>query len=186
MGSAPTQPATPEKARFQASRRIASLRLAVYAAPDYLARAGEPQHPEELPAHTCLVHKPSFIQRAWNDWEFSKGAQRLTVKVPVHLMTDDREGLLATALAGGGILRVGLLDPRIVESGRLVRVLADWRCPGGPDIHLLYRSGSQRDPRVMAFLDFADEVFAAFDPGGSSLQHHARGNGADAGGRVSP
>lgn len=154
------------------ARRIATLRLAVYAAPAYLERAGVPQQPQDLLSHTCLVHKPSFIQRAWNDWEFSKGEQRLTVKVPTHLMTDDREGLLATALAGGGILRVGLLDPHLIDSGQLVRVLADWSCPGGPDIHLLYRRSSLRDPRVAAFLDFVDEVFADFDPEERSLRHH--------------
>lgn len=164
------------------ARRIATLRLAVYASPDYLQRAGEPRHPQELTAHTCLVHKPTFIQRGWTDWEFSKGAERLTVKVPAHLMTDDREGLLAAAMAGAGILRIGLLDPRVVDSGRLVRVLSEWDCPGGPDIHLLYRRSARRDPRVTAFLDFAHEVFAAFDPRGLSLQHHARRDGGDEGG----
>jgi DNA-binding transcriptional LysR family regulator len=154
------------------ARRIITLQLAVYAAPAYLEHAGVPQHPQDLLDHTCLVHKPTFIQRAWSDWEFSKGSQRLTVKVPAHLMTDDREGLLATALAGGGILRIGLLDPRIVESGQLVRVLADWNCPGGPDIHLLYRRSSRRDARVVAFLDFVDEVFTTFDPKELSVRHH--------------
>lgn len=156
------------------ARRVATLRLAVYAAPSYLARMGRPQHPKDLPSHICLVHKPSFIQRGWNDWEFSKGAQRLTVTVPMNLMTDDREGLLTTALHGGGIVRVGLVNPQHVADGRLVRVLEEWQCPGGPDLYVLYRKSSLDNPRVRAFLEFVDQVFAEFDPKGVSLQHHPR------------
>ncbi len=156
------------------ARRVATLRLAVYAAPAYLARAGTPRHPQELVHHTCLVHKPSFTQRGWNDWEFKQGTQRFKVKVPMSLMTDDREGMLSTAVHGGGIVRIGLLHPQFVDSGRLVRVLGDWECPGGPDLHLVYRKSSRGNPRVTAFLDFVEEVFAAFDPQGRSLQIPAR------------
>ncbi len=154
------------------SRHLATLQLAVYAAPRYLERCGEPRHPEELPRHTCLVHKPAFIQRAWNDWVFVQGGERREVKVPACLMTDDREGLVAAAVAGAGILRVGLMNPELVRSGCLVRILQAWTCPGGPDIHVLYRKGARENPRCSVFLDFIETVFSQFDPEGRSLLYH--------------
>lgn len=139
------------------AKRVATLRLGVYAAPAYLERAGRPRHPQDLANHACLIHKPAFTPRGLNDWEFSKGQQHVKVKVPATLMTDDREGLLATALAGGGLMRIGLLNPELVASGRLTRVLTGWECPGGPDIYLLYRRTSRRDPRVKAFIEFVED-----------------------------
>jgi len=151
------------------AHRVATLRLAVYAAPSYLARAGEPRHPQDLLNHICLIHKPAFSPRGWNDWEFKRGTQRLKIKAPMNLMTDDREGLLTVALQGGGIVRIGLLNPELLAMGRLTRALTDWECPGGPDIHVLYRKSSRGNPRVRAFLAFVDQVFAEFDPQGMSL-----------------
>ncbi|MEO8281105.1 MAG: LysR family transcriptional regulator [Ideonella sp.] len=153
------------------AKRLATLKLGVYASPEYLARAGCPQAPEDLLQHACLVHKPQFIRRAWNDWDFVRDQQLTTIKVPMHLATDDREGLLAAALAGAGILRVGLLNPLLVGTGRLVRLLTEWSCPGGPEIYVLYRKDGRRNPRVLAFLDFITRVFDEFDPLERSLLH---------------
>lgn len=157
------------------AQHVGTLRLAVYAAPSYLERAGDPKHPEELVHHACLIHKPPFTAKGWNDWRFTKGRQRLNVKVPMNLMTDDREGLVAAALSGAGIMRIGMLDQDLVERGRLQRVLSDWECPGGPEIHLLYRKSPRLDPRVKAFLEFVDEVFSDFDPQERSLRVVKRG-----------
>jgi DNA-binding transcriptional LysR family regulator len=156
------------------SRKVVTLKLGVYAAPSYLARAGEPDKPEDLLQHACLVHRPSFTNKGWNDWKFQKGSQSLSIKVPASLMTDDREGLIAVALAGGGIMRIGMFDPALLAEGRLRQVLSAWACPGGPTINVLFHKSSRANPRVLAFLQFVDEVFGDFDPGEQTLEHHSR------------
>ncbi len=39
---------------------------------------------------------------------------------------------------------------------------------------LLIRKSSRNNPRVVAFLDFIDEVFTALDPEELTLQHHPK------------
>lgn len=156
------------------SRKVAKLRLGVYAAPAYLEARGTPRSPEDLRQHVCLVHRPSFATKGWSDWRFLKGDRKLSIQVPVGLMTDDREGLLAAALAGSGIMRVGMVKPSLLSVGRLRRVLEDWQCPGGPALSVLYRKTARHDPRIVAFLDFVDEVFRDFDPEGTTLEYHRK------------
>ena len=86
-------------------------------------------------------------------------------------MTDDREGMIAAVLAGGGIMRIGMFDPGLITSGRLRQLLGEWRCPGGPPIYGLYRKSHRATPKVAAFLDFAAEVYAAFDPEERTMTH---------------
>ncbi len=88
---------------------------------------------------------------------------------PAALVTDDREALLAAALAGAGIVRVGMFDPGLLASGALRRVLPDWSCPGGPALHALYRRTAEPVPRVAVFLDFFASALAEFDPEGLTL-----------------
>jgi DNA-binding transcriptional LysR family regulator len=93
------------------------------------------------------------------------------VTVPRTLVTDDREGLIAAVLAGGGLMRIGMFDPRLITSGRLRRVLADWRCPGGPPIYGLYRKTQRMAPKIATFLEFVADVYATFDPDELTVAH---------------
>jgi DNA-binding transcriptional LysR family regulator len=153
------------------ARKLAEIKLGVFAAPAYLDAAGEPAEPEDLLQHCCLVHKPPVAMRPWDDWTFERGAERRVVTVPRTLVTDDREGLIAAVLAGGGLMRIGMFDPRLITSGRLRRVLADWRCPGGPPIYGMYRRTQRMAPKIAAFLEFVGDVYAAFDPGELTIAH---------------
>jgi DNA-binding transcriptional LysR family regulator len=153
------------------ARKLAEIKLGVFAAPAYLDAAGAPAEPEDLLQHRCLVHKPPVAMRPWDDWTFERGAERRVVTVPRTLVTDDREGLIAAILAGGGLMRIGMFDPRLITSGRLRRVLADWRCPGGPPIYGMYRRTQRMAPKIAAFLEFVADVYATFDPDELTIAH---------------
>jgi LysR family transcriptional regulator for bpeEF and oprC len=147
------------------ARRLATLRLAPYASPVYLRDAPPLEHPSHLARHRCLVHKPISAPRPWDTWIFERGGETVSLEVPAVLVTDDREGLIEAAVAGGGVMRIGMFDPVLVAGGRLKRVLAEWTCPGGPEMYALYRKGGEAAPKVRAFLAFVAECFEAFDPG---------------------
>jgi LysR family transcriptional regulator, regulator for bpeEF and oprC len=153
------------------ARKILDMRFGVYAAPDYLAAAGEPQSPEELMRHRCFIHKPPVEQKALDEWVFDRAGERRVVKVPRSLVTDDREGMIDAVLAGGGLMRIGMFNPAFIASGRLRKVLGDWNCAGRVPVHALYRKSSRVAPKVAAFLHFVAESFAAFDPEQVTLIH---------------
>lgn len=144
--------------------KLGELKMGVYAAPSYLARAGTPESPEELIRHRCLVHHPPQMDKPWDQWEFQRGTEHRSVTVPQTLVTDDREGLIAAACAGGGLMRIGMFDPRLIASGSLRRVLPDWTCPDGPALYAIYRRSGRVSRKIAAFRDFAVEAFADFDP----------------------
>jgi LysR family transcriptional regulator for bpeEF and oprC len=146
------------------ARRLITLRFGVYAAPAYLEFAGEPRVPEDVANHACLVHRPPFTVKPLDEWEFVRGERRSMVKVTRGLVTDDREGLVAAALAGAGIMRIGMFDPGLVRSARLRKLLVEWECPGAPAMWVLYRRATRLSPKVAAFLRFVQDSFAAFDP----------------------
>lgn len=76
-------------------------------------------------------------------WEFEKGGCELNVRVDGQLVFGSASLILAAARAGFGL---AYLTERQVsgdlESGRLVRALADW-CPPFSGYHLYYPSRRQ-------------------------------------------
>ena len=163
--------AEPPESRLIA-RRIATVRFGVYGSPDYFDRAGVPAEPDDLLRHRCLVFWYPGLRKSLNEWTFERRGERrvITITEPV-IVTDDREGLLEALLGGAGLYRGGNFDPAYIKSGRLRRVLADWNCPGGIPVYAIYRRTPRLAPKIAAFLEFAAEAFAAFDPEELTLIH---------------
>ncbi len=154
------------------ARRIGTVRFGVYGSPDYLERAGVPAEPDDLLHHRCLVHWYTGLGKLLNEWTFERRGERKVVNiVQPAIVSDDREGLLAALLGGAGLFRGGNFDPAYITSGRLRRVLADWTCPDGFRIYAIYRRTARLAPKIAAFLEFAAEAFAAFDPEELTMIH---------------
>lgn len=146
------------------ARRLGAVRLGVYAAPSYLARAGAPEEPEDLLRHRCLVYKPPQLPHPVREWRFERGAERRAVQPPMRFVTDDREALITQVVSGVGVMRLGMFNPDLISSGRLVRLLPGWTLPPGPPLYALYRRAPRLPARVAAFLGFVAEALAEFDP----------------------
>lgn len=154
------------------ARRLAQIRTAIYAAPDYLEVAGTPAHPEDLLRHRCLVFKPASMTKPLDEWEFERAGERKLIRLTPAVVTHDRSGLIAAVVAGAGLMRVGCFDPSLVASGRLRTVLADWSCQGGGfNIYAMFHRSSRMPPKLAAFLEFVAQAFAAFDPDEVTLIH---------------
>jgi DNA-binding transcriptional LysR family regulator len=153
------------------ARRIGRVRFGIYASASYVARFGEPSHPRELARHRCLNFQTPWMEKAPSHWAFERGEERASVGINAVLLSDEREGVLAAALAGGGIIRMGMFDPALIVSGRLRRLLSDWTCPDAPAIYALYRKAARMPYKIASFIDFATESMAAFDPEGLTMVH---------------
>lgn len=146
------------------AHRLARGRPGIYASPDYVRRFGEPQTPDELTGHRCLVFHGPWMQLPAEQWDFERAGETTSVQVTARVVSPDREGLIVAALAGAGIIRMACFDPALVQSRRLQRLLPGWECAGGFDIHALHRKSASLAPRIQAFLAFVRESFDAFDP----------------------
>jgi hypothetical protein len=71
-------------------------------------------------------------------------------------------------------MRIGMFDPGLVTSGRLRKLQPDWSRPGGQVVYAMYRRTPRLSPKVAAFLAFAEEAFAAFDPEEVTLLSEAK------------
>jgi DNA-binding transcriptional LysR family regulator len=105
-------------------RRLGSVAAALYAAPAYLAQAGEPGHPAALPGHACIRVPLSAAAARWTLW---RGEERAEVTVDGRVAVNNIAMAQRFAVFGLGI---GLLDCGMAEedvlAGRLRRVLPDW------------------------------------------------------------
>jgi DNA-binding transcriptional LysR family regulator len=153
------------------ARKLAQIQYGLYASPNYVAKAGTISQPEDLNDHTCLVHKPPWQAKPFDEWEFERDGETRRLKVFPSAVSDDREGLLVSAASGAGIVRMGFFDPSMVSAGHLKRLLPEWRCPGGKAIYAMYRKTRAPSLKVQVFLDFVVQAFTAFDSGEIGLIH---------------
>jgi len=161
------------------ARKLVALKYGVYASPNYLQLAGEPATPQDLQRHSCLIFRRPHDNKPRNEWEFERNGERTLVTVPCTILSDEREGLIAAAVAGCGVLCTGLFEPTLITSGQLRRLLSDWTCePGVPfSYYALYRRTPRIPAKIAAFLDFVTETFAAFDPNELTITHSAKASG---------
>ncbi|MDO3560883.1 LysR family transcriptional regulator [Ralstonia pseudosolanacearum] len=113
------------------------LRLAVVAAPEYVARHGIPKTPRDLAQHACINFRLPGSGGLYA-WQFRKGRQELKVRVGGQLVFNDPDMILAAAADGHGI--ACLIEDhaaQMIHSDRLVRLLEDW-CPPFSGYHLYY------------------------------------------------
>ncbi len=117
-------------------RLSANIPWCVAGAPDYFARHGVPQHPQDLAQHHCLQFRlgDSTMYR----WEFDRGSESLAIAVPGAIIHNAASLARNLALRGAGLIYAP--RPTVaqdLESGRLQQVLGDWVSPG-PALHLYY------------------------------------------------
>ena len=128
-----------------AARIGPDLRMAVVAAPSYLATRAEPTRPQELIAHNCInLRLPT--RGGLYAWEFERHGRELRVRVEGQLTFNGTTQMLNAALAGFGFAYVpeDIARPHLAK-GRLRRVLAEW-CPPFSGYHLYYPSRRQHTP----------------------------------------
>ncbi len=106
-------------------------RRVLCAAPDYLARCGEPRSVGELSRHNCLLYQ--LGSGVHDHWRFQLQGQEERVLVGGDRFCDDADVVRRWALAGAGIAYKSWLDVAAdVSAGRLRVLLGQYRGEPAP------------------------------------------------------
>ncbi|WP_144631051.1 LysR family transcriptional regulator [Bordetella genomosp. 13] len=142
----------PADARLIA-RKLCNLRFVACASPEYLARHGAPQTPEELDRHHCLAYVLMHTGR-YREWQFTKDGKAYPKTVSGRLNINNAESLLEAACSGLGIAMISnFIAADAIRDGRLRCILTDF-VSIGPPVSVVYLPGKQLSPKVRAFVDF--------------------------------
>lgn len=134
------------------ARPLAPCRRLLCAAPEYLARFGEPRVPEDLAGHRCLCFK--LADRVDSHWQFFRGADAFPVQVSPWMVTDDSGLAREWAVAGQGLIYKSEWDMADdISTGRLVPLLGDFQGSESP-LFLVYSNARHLPRRVRALVDY--------------------------------
>lgn len=130
------------------ARRIARCDRCVVASPAYLARAGTPMAPGDLLAHEAIIYAQAS---GGDEWRFRRGGEEHSVNVPSRLSFSAAEGVREGVLAGLGLAIVSqwMMAPEL-QSGAVLRVLADWQLPG-MDLSAVFAAGRLASMKARSF-----------------------------------
>lgn len=140
------------------ARRLQPYRMMICAAPSYLARAGVPKTPADLPQHSCLAFT---LWRNYGGWSLDRSNRPPLKPPPCRLRSNNALALRAAALEGVGLI----LQPEVVladdvAAGRLVQVLAKFVPPPRP-MSLIYPRDRRPTSKMTTFIDFVLRRFGA-------------------------
>lgn len=133
-------------------RYLGDVKAMVCASPDYIAKFGKPNHPNEINDHQVLSSS------GWNQWAL-KGPeeQEINVNIKPRLKVNDLSSLYTLTLSGAGIAALPvLIAASAIKSKNLVPILCDWPFEAHP-IHTLYASNRHLSAKVRSFVDFVIE-----------------------------
>jgi DNA-binding transcriptional LysR family regulator len=139
------------------ARRLTVFSTQVYASPLYLARHGEPLHPDDLQHHRTLAMDK--YRRVGNGfaWALNDGERTVDYRIDPVLVANDPGALKPALLAGEGLmLAADLMVKPNAEHGQVQRVLAGWTGPA-PELNAVFPRGQAKSPKVRTFVDFLVE-----------------------------
>jgi DNA-binding transcriptional LysR family regulator len=149
------------------TRRIGVTRRITVGALSYFQQAREPEVPEDLTHHNCIVYTQLSTV---NEWHFQGRQGDVKVAVSGNFQANNSTAVREAVLSGLGIAVSPIwLFGDILPQGTLKVVLQDYQ-PTPLPIYAVFRRGRFRPAKVRCFIDFlADEL--RLDPWVSDCEH---------------
>jgi DNA-binding transcriptional LysR family regulator len=149
------------------ARRVADLKLGVYASPGYLQNAGMPVHPHDLEAdpHRIVgfLRSSSGTVATTQMRRNANGAEESVMpQCRYAVATDDGNAYLAAGLAGMGALWLPryMAEPHLAR-GELTQLFNDWRLDPMP-LYLAYPQNRHVSAKLRVFAEWIDELVAHY------------------------
>jgi DNA-binding transcriptional LysR family regulator len=127
------------------------LRWVVVGSPDYFARHGRPELPQDLLRHSCV--RMRLGDNSLYKWELGTGDKACEIDVPGPVSANDTETSVQAAVNGVGLAYC--LERRISEElreGRLEVVLPEWAALA-PPFFMYYPSRRQTQPGLRPLIE---------------------------------
>jgi len=140
------------------ARRIGTAHRAALASHDYLARHGEPQHPDDLANHQCVVYTGLANP---NEWTFlDEAGAPITVRVNGRFQSNSSEATRQAVCEGLGICysTLWVYGPDI-RAGQVKPVLTRFRLPSLP-LNVVFQPARRPSLKVNHFVNYFAEAFA--------------------------
>ena len=145
-----------------AVRATGPMRIAVVAAPAYLARYGHPRIPDDLLGHRCIRYRFAPDQPVY-EWSFIRDGQLQRVQVGSRVILNSSELAVRAAIDGVGIsYTVDAHAQVFLRSALLVRVLEEFS-PSSEGLWVGYPSRRHISAALRAFLDMVRETDPSSD-----------------------
>lgn len=134
------------------ARRLAPIQSVICASPGYLERMGEPQTPQALINHRCLVYNLISNYENWNF--FAADGQIIKTRITPYLKASNGQFLRDAAVAGLGIVMLPVfIVHQEIEGGALIPLLTGYRRPQ-LEAYAIYPQTRHLSQRVRVLVEF--------------------------------
>jgi DNA-binding transcriptional LysR family regulator len=137
------------------ARRLGPCRHVVCGSPEYFARHGVPQSPQDLADHPALTYR---YQDAPSEWRLvDRDGNYHQVAIDSRLQMNNSLAVREALLKGAGVtLTPSFVVGADIRAGRLKAVLTEYRALE-VSIYAVYPQRKHLSPKVRAFVDFLSE-----------------------------
>ncbi|WP_105169870.1 LysR family transcriptional regulator [Pseudoalteromonas sp. T1lg23B] len=139
------------------AKKIAPIRLVMCASPDYLAKHGEPKHPEQLKEGHYLRY--SYMDYSLNNSPLINTLKQRSQRDDSGLVINNGEILAEAAIAGQGyVLQPTFIVSKALQQGKLKMILSDYE-PAPTALYALYPHRKLMSNKLRVFIDFLSNYF---------------------------
>ncbi|KAA1153512.1 LysR family transcriptional regulator [Pseudoalteromonas sp. FUC4] len=137
------------------AKKVAPIRLAIFASPAYLKQNGTPTTLESLQEHNYLRYAHAEPTKRLKGYDELKNE----LKLESNLVANNGDLLLNTAIAGGGItMQPTFIAGEALAQGKVVRILKDYE-PEPVGLYMVYANRQFLPSKVRAFVDFTSGYY---------------------------
>ncbi|MFA6312201.1 MAG: LysR substrate-binding domain-containing protein [Sterolibacterium sp.] len=132
--------------------QVGQVRRVVCASPSYLKKHGIPRTPSDLAEHRIIA---ATAVSAIPEWIFTKGKQRIRIKLNPRILVNTNDGALEAAKDGFGLTRlISYQVAHELATGSLKTILSDFEEAALP-VHVVHREGRHGSAKIRSFVDLA-------------------------------
>lgn len=140
------------------ARHIGTTHRVTVATPAYLKQHGQPQTPQQLSKHNCLLFN---LLNSQNLWVYERDEQLHEVRIKGNAQSNNSEAIREMVLGGLGIaLSPVWLFSEDLKAGRVIAILREYTAQSLP-IHAVSPANRRQSARVKAFVDYMSQALQA-------------------------